>query len=78
MTNHPNRSRVRDWPAYLRAFRAQHDLTQKQLADQLQIATRTVEDYEGGKRTPVPYLKRALNDLRRELSTSPTPQSQGS
>lgn len=63
MGNHPNRNRVNDWPEYLRKFRASHHLTQKQLADKLQIPARVVELWESGISTPAPYLKRALKDL---------------
>lgn len=58
--SHPNRSKVKDWPEFLREFRQRNDLTQKQLADLLQIAASYIENWEAGKDTPPPYLKKAL------------------
>lgn len=63
MTTHPNRSKVRDWPAYLRAFRAQHSLTQQALADALGLPKRTLENWEGGLRRPPDYLILALKQI---------------
>lgn len=69
MTSHPNRSKVRDWPGHLRAFRASHDLTQRELADKLMVSQRLVENWEGGVNVPPPYLKIALQELERKLAT---------
>lgn len=60
---HPNRNKVRDWPEYLRSYRASHDLSQRQLADALQISRRTVEDWEAGRREPIAFLRLALERL---------------
>lgn len=66
---HPNRNKVRDWPKHLREFRARHGLTQKKLADLLQVSARNVENWESGINTPPPYLRGALKDIeRRERS----------
>ena len=54
-------------PTEIRAFRETHGLTQKLLAEKLGISVRTVEDWLSEKRTPLPYLTRALRDLAREL-----------
>jgi DNA-binding transcriptional regulator YiaG len=67
MANHPNRSKVRDWPQYIKRFKERHSLTQKELADLLPAGLRTVEDWERGERTPPDLLKRALRDLERQL-----------
>ena len=67
--NHPNRSKVKDWPAHIKAFRERHGLTQRQLAEKLPAAITSVEDWERGKYKPSAYLKRALRDLARELAT---------
>jgi DNA-binding transcriptional regulator YiaG len=67
--NHSNRSQVRDWPVYLRAFRLRHGLTQKQLAYKLPATLRIVEDWEQGKYPPTAFLKRALRDLACELAS---------
>ena len=67
MANHPNRSRVSDWPAYLKRFRDRHNLTQQQLADKLPTSLRRIEAFEQGESVPPQYLKRALRDLERQL-----------
>lgn len=68
MTNRLNRGKVRDWPAYLRAFRSKHDLTQERLALLLSnIAVRTVEGWEQAEFTPPPYLKLALVHIATKL-----------
>lgn len=58
MGNHPRRNIVHDWPEFLKKFRANHNLTQKNLADRLQISYRTLENWEAGINIPAPYLKR--------------------
>lgn len=63
MSNHPRRSIVKNWPKYLKAFRVKHKLTQRQLADKLQISCRVVENWEGGQNTPAAILKLALKYL---------------
>lgn len=66
MKNHPNRSKIKNWPKHLKDFRAKHDLTQKQLANALQISLRNIENWEGGVSLPPAYLKKALNDIARK------------
>lgn len=61
--SHPNRSKIRDWPAYLLAFRASHNLTQAKLADALMISKRNVENWEAGLREPPAFLKLALEQI---------------
>ena len=67
MSNHPNRSKVSDWPDYVKKFRERHTLSQFQLASKLRVDETTVQRWEAGERNPAPYLKRALRDLAREL-----------
>ena len=67
MTNHPNRSKIKEWPAYIKLFRARHDLSQVQLAEKLQVDETTVQRWESGECKPAPYLKRALRDLKQEM-----------
>lgn len=64
MANHPNRSRVKDWPKFLKEFRASRGMTQKQLADALQVSTRAVESWEMGINNPPQYLKKALSTIK--------------
>ena len=74
MTNHPNRSRVKDWPAHIRRFRERHSLTQTQLAEHLtagqenEVYVSTVQRWEYGDRKPPPYLKLALAQIAAKLS----------
>jgi DNA-binding transcriptional regulator YiaG len=68
MGNHPRRSKVADWPGFLKEFRASHRLTQTELADCLQISRRLVENWEAGVNLPPPYLKAALMNMDRQLN----------
>ncbi len=68
MTNHPNRSKVKDWPEYVKRFREKHKLTQVSLASSLKVEETTVQRWERGDRMPPQYLRRALRDLERELA----------
>lgn len=63
MTNHPNRNKVKNWPEYLKSFRKKHELTQKKLADLLQISQRNIENWEMGISKPHAYLKKAMESL---------------
>lgn len=74
MTNHKNRGRVQrgDWPEYLRHFRRAHgNITQKRLADELEISLRCVEQWETAQRLPPPFLKKALLWLSLQLARPP-------
>lgn len=46
-------------------------LTQKAFAEKYGIPKRTIEDWEGGRRTPAPYilklLERAVNEDKKSL-----------
>jgi len=63
MKNHPNRTKVRDWPRYLKEYRDRHGLTQIELANLLQVSARNVQNWEEGLATPPAYLKRALESI---------------
>ena len=60
-------------PEETRAFRKRHGLTQAGLAERLGLPNPakggkvTVARRVGGKRAPIPFLRRALDDLEREL-----------
>ena len=48
----------------LRGARKAADLTQHGMADRTLIPFRTLQDWEGGRRTPPPYVQRfVLNEL---------------
>lgn len=70
MTNHPNRSKIKNWPEYLKQFRASHGLTQVKLADLLGVAASLVEQWEMGRFTPPAYLKLALQQVGHRLQKS--------
>lgn len=71
MPNHPNRSWRNRWendPAgFCREYRKRHNLTQKRLAELLNIHVRRIENLEQGEVSPDALLPRALRDLEREL-----------
>lgn len=53
----------------LKQWRTAHNLTQQRLAEMLDTPKRTIENWEGGTRTPPKYLRRALADIARELGS---------
>lgn len=53
----------------LKAERAKLGLTQKDLAAKLPVAPRTLSHWEQGRASIPEYLRRALRDLERELTT---------
>lgn len=49
----------------LKQARAATGLSQQAMADKMLIPKRTIQDWEGGQRTPPPYVQRfVLNELR--------------
>lgn len=64
--SHPNRNKVHDWPEFIKRFRADHGLSQKELANKLQISLRNIENWEGGLSHPPAYLKKALQSIIKE------------
>lgn len=49
----------------LKAARKAAGLSQQGMADRMLIPKRTIENWEGGQRTPPPYLQRfVLNELK--------------
>lgn len=49
----------------MKKYRATHHLTQKQLADKLQVSLRLVENWEEGINKPAAFLKRALDNIEK-------------
>lgn len=48
----------------LKTARTDAGITQQGMAESMLIPKRTIEDWEGGKRTPPPYVQRfVLNEL---------------
>lgn len=53
-----------DFAEKLKAARAATGMTQQGMADRMLIPKRTIQDWEGGQRTPPPYVQRfVLNEL---------------
>lgn len=71
-SNHPNRSKIANWPKFLKDFRARHKMTQKQLANMLQISLRNIENWEIGISNPPAYLKKALTQLATDIMLRPS------
>lgn len=57
-----------DVPKLVKGLRKQLDLTQEQFAQRVGVTFSTVNHWENGKRTPQPFLKRRLLELRDEVS----------
>lgn len=48
----------------LKKARQAAGMTQQAMADRMEIPKRTIQDWEGGQRTPPPYVQRfVLNEL---------------
>ena len=57
---------ITDFPAALRQARASAGLSQLRMAEAMEIPRRTIEQWEGGQRTPPPYVQRlVLRELER-------------
>jgi DNA-binding XRE family transcriptional regulator len=72
MTNHPNRKKLRDedWPQHLRDFRAEHGLTQEQLAKELRdMSVETISSWERGRSVPHRILELALQQVAYRIRT---------
>lgn len=50
-------------PAEIKEARQRLGMTQAAFADALGVSLRTVEDWEGGRRRPAPFLRLALELL---------------
>lgn len=67
MSNHPRRNIIKNWPKYLKEFRAKYHLTQNELADRLQISGQLVRAWEQAVNRPPAYLKKALQVLEADI-----------
>jgi HTH-type transcriptional regulator/antitoxin HipB len=71
-------ARPEDIGALLRGYRAEHGLSQTQLAQRLQTSQRWVSEIENGKPTAhLGLVIRALNELGFQLDISASPKSKG-
>lgn len=56
----------------LKKARKASGLSQQKMADMMLIPKRTIQDWEGGKRTPPPYVQRfVLNELEQIAGDHP-------
>lgn len=56
-----------DVPALIKALRWRLELTQEQFAAKVGVTYGTVNNWENGKRLPLPFLLRRLLEIRDEL-----------
>lgn len=55
---------MKDFAEKLKEARKAAGMTQQGMADRMLIPKRTIQDWEGGQRTPPPYVQRfVLNEL---------------
>lgn len=55
---------MEDFAERLKAARKAAGMTQHEMADRMLIPFRTIQQWEGGQRTPPPYVQRfVLNEL---------------
>jgi len=59
--------RTENIPALIKALRRRLDLTQEQFAQRVGVTYGTVNNWENGKRTPLPFLVKRLLEIKREL-----------
>jgi putative transcriptional regulator len=54
-------------PGLVKELRSRLGLTQEQFAQEVGVTYSTVNHWENGKRTPLPFLVRKLQDMRKRL-----------
>lgn len=54
-------------PALVKELRRRLDLTQEQFAHRVGVTYSTVNHWENGKRTPLPFLVKRLLEMKEEL-----------
>ena len=58
-----------DIPALIKVLRKRLDLTQEQFAQRVGVTYSTVNHWENGKRTPMPFLVKRLLEMEEELDS---------
>jgi transcriptional regulator with XRE-family HTH domain len=58
-----------DIPALIKALRKRLGLTQEQFAQRVGVTYSTVNHWENGKRTPLPFLVKRLLQMEEELDS---------
>lgn len=59
--------RTEDIPALVKELRQRLRLTQEQFAQHIGVTYSTVNHWENGKRTPLPFLIKRLEEMKAEL-----------
>ncbi len=58
-----------DVPALIKVLRKRLNLTQEQFAQRVGVTYSTVNHWENGKRTPMPFLVKRLLEMEEELDS---------
>ena len=66
-----------DIPALIRELRQRLDLTQEQFAQKVGVTYSTVNHWENGKRTPLPFLVKRLLEMKQELDENDSKRPKG-
>ncbi len=64
-------------PALIKELRQRLNLTQEQFAHRVGVTYSTVNHWENGKRIPLPFLVKRLEDMKRELDHKRSTPAQG-
>ena len=60
-----------DIPKLIKELRERYGLTQEQFAQKVGVTFSSVNHWENGKRTPLPFLVRRLVEMREEMDREP-------
>ncbi len=71
------RMKNEDIPTLIKALRRRLELTQEQFAAKVGVTYGTVNNWENGKRMPLPFLLRRLIEMRNELEAQDKRPSRG-
>jgi DNA-binding transcriptional regulator YiaG len=66
-----------DIPALVKQLRERLHLTQEQFAQRVGVTYSTVNHWENGKRVPLPFLKKRLLEMERELDENQNRRPKG-
>jgi len=58
-----------DIPALIKTLTTRMALTQEQFAHQIGVTCSTVNNWENGKRTPLPFLVKRLHEIRDDMDS---------
>ena len=66
-----------DIPALNRELRQRRNFTQEQFAQKVGLTSSTVNDWENGKRVPLPFLMKPLVEMKPVLDENKSKQPRG-